>query len=63
MKVRNRSYLQVSGAIQNRRQKVVIRRDYVRAGGGLTFKFDKNSIDLLCFIFQIGEAWSFVWVG
>jgi len=56
MKVRNRSYLQVSGAIQNRRQKVVIRRDYVRAGGGLTFKFDKNSIDLLCFIFQIGEA-------
>ena len=28
--------------------------------GGLTFKFDKNSTNLLCFKFQFG-AWNFVW--
>jgi len=27
---------------------------YVRAGGDLTFKFDKNSTNLQCFIFQFG---------
>jgi len=24
-------------------------------------KFDKNSTDLKCFVFQFREAWSFVW--
>jgi len=46
--------------IQNRHQKVVNRGLYVRAGE-LDFKFDKNSTNLLCFIFQFGGAWSFVW--
>jgi len=26
-------------------------------------KFDKNSTDLYCFIFQFERAWSFVWRG
>jgi len=34
---------------------------YVHVWGGLTFKFDKNSTNLQCFIFQFGRAWSFVW--
>jgi len=29
--------------------------------GGLTFKFDKNSTNLYCFIFRFGGAWSYVW--
>ena len=51
---------------QNRRQEVVNRGLYVCAGAlhlrrrGLIFKFDKNSTDLYCFIFQFGGAWSFV---
>jgi len=46
-----------NGAIQNCRQNVVNRGFYVCAGvltfaqGGLIFTFNKNSIDLWCFIF------------
>jgi len=29
--------------------------------GGLTFKFDQNSTNLYCFIFQFRGGWSFVW--
>ena len=53
---------------QNRRQKVVNRGALCLCGGtlrlcrgGLTFKFNKNSTDSQCFIFQFGGAWSFVW--
>jgi len=57
--VASKQELQMSG-IQNRRQKVFNRGLYVCAGrlyvfaGGLTFKFDKNSSDLHCFMFQFG---------
>jgi len=35
----------------------------VSARGFDTLKIDKNSTDLLCFMFQFGGAWSFVWGG
>jgi len=37
---------------RNRRQKVVNRRALRLCGGDLTFKFDKMSTNLQCFIFQ-----------
>ena len=48
--------------LQNSRQKVVNRGLHVRAGGGLTFEFDKNTTDLQLVIFQFGgAAWSLAW--
>ena len=34
---------------------------YVCVGGFDILKFDKNSTDVKCFIFQFGGSWSFVW--
>ena len=45
---------------QNRRQKVVNRGALRSCRRGLTFKFDKNSTNFYCFIFQFGGSWSFL---
>ena len=50
-------------ANQNRRQKVFNRGLCVSTGGLDILKIDKNSTDLLCFMFQFGGAWRFVWGG
>jgi len=50
-------------ANQNRCQKVYACTGggFTFVQGGLTFKFDKNSTELYCFIFQFWGAWSIVW--
>jgi len=47
--------------VQNCHQKVFNRGAYVCVGKLDILKFNKNSTDLKCFIFQFGGTWSFVW--
>jgi len=42
-------------------RKFSIREVYVYAEWLDILKFETNSTDLKCFIFQFGRVWSFVW--